>query len=53
MYIVVCKESTNAQIRKRTNRKDIVAVTQNLKWRWGGHEASRDQCIWAEATFIW
>jgi len=29
----VCRDSvTNDEIRQRTNKKDIVVVTRNLKW---------------------
>jgi hypothetical protein len=49
------KRVTKAQIRKITNKKDMVVVTHNLRWKWGGLLASRGPvrmgtgyiyCIW-------
>jgi hypothetical protein len=34
---------TNAEIRKGTNMKDILAVTHSLKWKWGGYVAGMEQ----------
>ena len=35
---------TSAEIRARTNTKDIVAVTQSFKWKWGG------KAMWQEIS---
>jgi hypothetical protein len=47
-----CK-MTSAEVRQRTNTKDIVAVAESLKWKLGGHVARMDQCRWAHATSVW
>ena len=44
---------TNAEMRKTTNMKDIVAVAHNLKWKWGGHVAGTEQRRWTHATSMW
>jgi hypothetical protein len=31
---------TNAEIRKRNNTKNMVAVADSLEWKWGGHVAA-------------
>ena len=41
---------TNAEIRKRNNTKDIVAVAHSLKWKWGSHVAGMQQRRWVHAT---
>ena len=43
----------NAEVRKRTNTKDIVAVAFSLKWKWGGCVARVDWCRWTHATSVW
>jgi hypothetical protein len=44
---------TNAEVRKRTSVKDIVAVAHSLRWTWGGHVARTDQRRWTHATSVW
>ena len=43
----------SAEVRQRTNVKDIVAVAHSFKWKWGGHVAGMDQRRWAQATSMW
>ena len=33
----------NAEIKKRTDLKNLAALTHSLKWKWGGHVAIMDQ----------
>jgi len=43
----------NAEINKRTDFKDLAALTLSLKWIWRGHVARMDQRRGALATSIW
>jgi len=43
----------NAEVRERTNTKDIVAVAFSLKWKWGGRVARVDWCRWTHAPSVW
>jgi hypothetical protein len=43
----------NADVKQSTNTKDIVAVVQNLKWKWESHVARKDRRRWAHATSMW
>jgi hypothetical protein len=36
LRVVWSDRMTNAEIRKRTKTKNIVAVTHSLRWKWGG-----------------
>lgn len=50
LQVVRSDRVTNAEIRKTTNLKDIVAAAHSIKWKWGGHVAGREQCRLAHAT---
>jgi hypothetical protein len=50
LHVVWSDRVTNAELRRRTNRKGIVAVAHSVKWKWGGHVARTDQCRWAHAV---
>jgi len=39
---------TNAEIRRRTNKKD-----SQFEWKWGGHVARMDELEWAQAASVW
>jgi hypothetical protein len=43
----------NAEIKKKTDLKDLAALTHSLKWRWGGHLERMDQSREAHATSMW
>ena len=43
---------TSAEIRQRTNTKDIVAEAHSLKWKLGGREARMGQRRWTRAASI-
>jgi hypothetical protein len=43
---------TNADIRKRKNMKEIVAVAHSLRWKWGGYVAGVEQHRRARTTSI-
>jgi len=43
----------NADIKKRTDLKDLAALAHSLKWRWGGHMPIMDQRREEHATSIW
>ena len=40
----------NAELRQRTNTKDIVALAYSLKCKWRGHVARTDRRSWAQAA---
>jgi len=42
-----------AEVRKRTNTKDIVAVAFSLKWKGWSRVARVDWCRWTHATSVW
>jgi hypothetical protein len=44
LQVATSDRMTNAEIKKTTNMKDIVAVTHSIKWNWGGHRQE-----WSEA----
>ena len=37
LHVVWSDRVTNAEINQRTNTKDIVVASLNLKWKWRGH----------------
>ena len=43
----------NAEVRERSNTKNIVAVAFSLKWKWGGRVARVDWCRWTHTTSVW
>ena len=53
LQVVWSDRVRNAEVRQRTNVKDIVVVAHSLKWKWGGHVARKDQRGWAQATSLW
>jgi hypothetical protein len=53
LQVVGSDNVTNAEVRQRTNTKDIVTVAHGLKWKWGGHVARMDHHSWAQATSMW
>ena len=42
LHVAWSDRVTNAEIRKRNNTKDIVAVAHSLKWKWGDHLVRMD-----------
>jgi len=53
LQVVRSDRVTNAEIRKTTNMKGIVAMAHSIKCKWGGHDAGMEQSRWAYATSIW
>lgn len=47
------REVMNAEIRQRTNTKDIMSAAHSLMWKWGCHFARMDQRRWPHAASIW
>jgi hypothetical protein len=43
----------NAEIKKRTDVKNLAALAHSLKWRWGGHVAIMDQSRGAYDASMW
>jgi hypothetical protein len=48
LHVVWNLRGTNAELRLKTNTKDMVAVAQSLKGKWGGQVARMDQRFIAE-----
>ena len=53
LQVVWSDRVRNAEVRQRTNVKDIVVVAHSLKWKWGGRVARKDQRGWPQATSLW
>jgi hypothetical protein len=53
LRVVWSDRVTSAEVRQRTNVKDMVTVTHSLMWTWGGHAARTDQRGWAGAASMW
>jgi len=45
LHVVWSDRVTNAEMRQRTNRKDIVVVDLNLKWKWGSHGPAKTDML--------
>jgi hypothetical protein len=53
LRVVWSDRVTSAEVRQRTNVKDMVTVAHSLMWTWGGHVARTDQRGWAHAASMW
>jgi len=53
LFVVWSGRVTNAEIRQRTNTKNIVVAAHSFKWQWGGHVARMDKRRWAHAASMW
>jgi len=53
LQVATSDRVTNAEIRKTTNLKDIVALAYSIEWNWGGHVAGMEQRRRTQATSMW
>jgi hypothetical protein len=53
LRVLLKDRKKNEEIRHKTGMRDILNMTDRLKWKWGGHVARLDHTRWIHRLTMW